>query len=166
MFFYISCFVLDRDGPLCFRYICKLIALYPCRLFHCMYSFVCADRKQLKIDAEQVLGMRLHNLYGVLSMHERIASSKSHLTTYMFYFLRTCSMFPGSTEASSLQFLTMHHVLRQVEWSHPGTNDYSTRRGRPPTWAHVIPQTFFYYASDVVAYKVYNRSTQCRIQSV
>jgi len=57
-------------------------------------------------------------------------------------------------------------VLTRVEWSHPGTNDYSTRRGRPPTWAHVIPQTFFYYASDVVAYKVYNRSTQCRIQSV
>ena len=113
--FYISCFVLDRGGPLCFRYICKLIPLYPCRLFHCMYSFVCADRKQLKIDAEQVLGMRLHNLYGVLSMHERIASSKSHFTTYMFYFLRTCSMFPGSTEALSLQFLTMHHVSRWVE---------------------------------------------------
>ena len=94
--FYISSFVLCRDEPLCFRYICKLIALYPCRLFHCMYSFVCADWKQLKIDAEQVLGMRLHN-YMVCSQCTRVPPHNSH-ALFLAY------LFPWST-------LSLYHAV-------------------------------------------------------
>ena len=60
IFFYKSCFVLDRGGPLCFRYICKLIALYPCRLLPCPVLLVHTGSDR-KLDTEKVLGMRLHN---------------------------------------------------------------------------------------------------------
>ena len=62
------------------------------------------------------------------------APVSSHLTCSILRVPVTCfHAFP-----LSMQFLTMHHVSRRVKWSHPGTNDYSTRRGQPPTWAHIV----------------------------
>ena len=62
VFFYISCFVLDRANvpkASCFRYICKLIAL-PMQASPCPVLLVHTGSDQ-KLDTEKVLGMRLHN---------------------------------------------------------------------------------------------------------
>ena len=55
------------------------------------------------------------------------------------------SILTRSTEMYSQTFYCTPwvRVLTRIKRSHPGTNDYSTRRGRPPTWAHIILQTFY-----------------------